>query len=148
MGDYNDLPIYLIPTGSSRATKSGLYVFTGSSACTITMASVTPTMRRPPDSRLMCFKNRGSALMTIQTGSGNIFDLVSVASIVLSPGEGALLIPDNGFYSVVARDGLPKLATASRPAWSSAYVGVSYFDTTLSKIVVGGAAAWEVVTSV
>jgi len=148
MADYSDLPVFLIPTATSRAVRSGLYVFTGSSACTITLPNLNPSMPRPPDSRVMHFKNRGTATMTITPASGNIYDVVSVANIVLAPGEGCTLIPDNGFYSVVARNCLPKLPTASRPAWSSTYIGLTYFDTTLNKIVVAGAAAWETVTSV
>lgn len=147
MADYSDLPVFLIPTATSRAVRSGLYVFTGSSACTITLPNLNPSMARLPDSRVMHFKNRGTATMTLAISSGNFFDMVSVATIVLSPGEGCTVIPDNGFYAVVARSGLPKLATASRPAWAAAYVGLAYFDTTLNKIVVAGAAAWETVTS-
>jgi len=44
--------------------------------------------------------------------------------------------------------GRPKIATASRNAWASAYKGMDYFDTTLNKIVVAGGTAWEAVTSV
>lgn len=41
-----------------------------------------------------------------------------------------------------------KMPTSARPAWSTAYVGRVYFDTTLNKLVIGGASAWEAVTSV
>ena len=39
----------------------------------------------------------------------------------------------------------PQYATADRPAYKK---GMLIYDSTLGKLVVGGAAAWEVVTSV
>ena len=37
--------------------------------------------------------------------------------------------------------------TTSRPAWAASLKGTIFLDTTLGKINVAGAAAWEVVTS-
>lgn len=147
MADHSDLPIFLVSAASSRAVRSGLYVFTGSSACTMTLPNLNPSMPRPPDNRVMYFKNRGTAQLTLSPSSGAIFDGISIATLILLPGEGCVLIPDNGVYAVIARSGLPKLPTASRPAWSSVYVGFTYFDTTLNKLVIAGAAAYETVTS-
>lgn len=148
MVDYNDLPIFLIPTATSRAVASGQYVFTGTSACTITLPNINPSVNRQRDTRLMYFKNRGTAILTITPASGNIFDVIAVASIVLAPGEAVVIIPDNVNYNVVARSGVPRIATASLPAWAAAYVGLVVFDTTANKLKVAGVAAWETVTSV
>lgn len=142
-----DLPIFRISTASSRALITGIYVFTGSSSCTIWLPNLNPAMPDALDSRVMCFKNEGTAAMTIQASSGNIHDGVSVANIVLSPGESCVLAPENAYYAVLARSGLTKMPTASRPAWSAAMIGYTYYDTTLSKIVTAGSAAWETVTS-
>ena len=38
----------------------------------------------------------------------------------------------------------PKFPTASAPAYS---IGAMYFDTTLNKLMIGGAAGWETITS-
>lgn len=40
---------------------------------------------------------------------------------------------------------IPQYSTANRPTYKK---GLLIYDTTLGKLVVGGAAAWEVVTSV
>ena len=40
---------------------------------------------------------------------------------------------------------IPQYTTANRPTYQA---GLVIYDTTLSKLVVGGAAGWEVVTSV
>ena len=142
-----DLPIFRISTATSRALVSGIYVFTGSSACTITLPNLNPATLDASDPRVMAFKNEGSAGMTIQSASGNIFDGVSGTSIVLAPGESCVLAPENAYYAVLARSGVTKMPTASRPAWSSTMIGYVYFDTTTNKLVMAGAAAWETVTS-
>jgi len=145
MNAYNDLPIFRSAI-SMRALIGGVYVFTGSSAATFTLPSFVPTAQRQNGERIQYFKNAGTAALTLSP-SGNLFDGVAVASIVLLPGESAIIVPDNNQHQVFRSGGLIKMPTASRPAWSAALVGLTYFDTTLNKIVVAGAAAYETVTS-
>jgi hypothetical protein len=147
MIDLSDLPIFLISI-SSRVNTTGQYVFTGSSGATFTLPNLNPSLQRLPDPRLYFFKNRGTAVLTITPASGNIYDFISVASLNIGPGEGCVILPDNGFYNVIARSGVPKIAGASIPAWNAIYVGMLVFDTTANKLKVAGAAAWETVTSV
>jgi len=51
------------------------------------------------------------------------------------------LLVGNGLTNV------PKIPTASIPAWSAEYIGTVIFDSTTSKLLVAGAAAWETITS-
>lgn len=50
--------------------------------------------------------------------------------------------------SVLGNNSIPQLTTAQRPAWNASLIGAVYYDLTLKKLVIAGAAAWEVVTSV
>jgi hypothetical protein len=147
MSDMTDLPIYKSAI-SMRALRSGVYVFTGSSAATFTLPNINPSIDRAPDARIQYFKNEGTAQLTLTPNSGNFFEIITLASIVLSPGESVVVMPTNGFYDVLARVGVPKLPTASIPAWNAVYVGLTVFDTTANKLKIAGAAAWETVTSV
>jgi hypothetical protein len=49
-------------------------------------------------------------------------------------------------YSMtIAVDNIPKYPTAKAPTYAN---GRCYFDTTLNKLRIGGATAWETVTSI
>ena len=54
-------------------------------------------------------------------------------------GVGGLTIKNTGAV------GIPQFTTAAAPAY---FKGGMYFDTTLNKLRIGGATAWETVTSV
>ena len=43
---------------------------------------------------------------------------------------------------------IPSYPTAKAPTWSANAIGGVYFDTTLNKLRIAGAAGWETVTSV
>jgi len=147
MSDMNDLPIYKSAI-SMRALHSGVYVFTGSSAATFTLPSLNPSLDRASDVRLQYFKNEGTAQLTLTPNSGNFFEIITLASIVLAPGESVVVMPTNGFYDVLARVGVPKLPTGSLPsAAGGAYAGLVVFDTTANKLKFANATAWETVTS-
>jgi len=145
MNAYNDLPIYRSAI-SMRALVGGVYVFTGTTAATFTLAGFVPTAQRQAGERIQYFKNAGTAALTLSP-SGNFFDGSVVPTITLLPGESAVIVPDNNQHQVFRSGGLIKMPTAARPAWSAALIGLTYFDTTLNKIVVAGAAAYETVTS-
>lgn len=146
MTNYGDLPIFLVSQALHRALYSGLYVHTGTGG-TLTLPDLSSAVIGYPDSRILYIKNRGTGNWTITPATGQIYNQSAVASLVLTPGEGVILIPDNGYYVVFSASNLspPQFTTAAAPAYA---IGKWYFDTTLNKLRVGGATAWETVTSV
>ena len=87
----------------------------------------------------------GGALGT--PSSGTVTNLTGTASININGSVGATT-PSTGKFTTITASGLitPQQATT---AGAPAYVkGVIYFDTTLNKMRVGGATAWETITSI
>ncbi len=139
------LPIYKSAI-SMRALDSGIYIFTGTSAATFSLPNTNVSEYDAADGRFFFIKNEGTADLTVNSNSGNFFLNASVSSLVLTPGQGYILAPDNAYYAVFATHNADPLqaATASAPAHR---VGGVYFDTTLNKLRVGGASEWETITS-
>jgi hypothetical protein len=143
----NLLPIFISATGTARALVSGLYIYNGTGGGVINLPAVTSASLENEDGRFFYIKNRGTGNVTITPSTGQIYHQAAVANLVLTPGESIILIPDNGFYTVFGASNVspPQFTTALAPAYA---IGKWYFDTTLNKLRVGGAAGWETVTSV
>jgi hypothetical protein len=87
-----------------------------------------------------------SNLFTNGSGATMFFGTSTADSVILRTNNTAALTLDSSQNSTFAGWIKPRLATT---AGAPAYVkGAIYFDTTLNKLCVGGATAWETVTSV
>ena len=117
----------------------------------------TGTVATSADVAIQCLNNTALGYNTgrgITTGSGNTIIGAGVTglaagltnNIILANGTGSVRVQSNATTITFADVIMPKQATtAAAPAYVK---GGMYFDTTLNKMRIGGATAWETVTSV
>lgn len=126
----NELPFFVFSRAGMKADADGIYVFTGSGACALTVADGSIQLINGVDtSGLRLIKNRGTANVTI---TATLYESAAVASIVVAPGQSALLAWDGTKWCVIASQALA-LATAASLA--------SYYATASTTVAALPAAA-------
>lgn len=97
----NELPVFVFSRASMKGDSDGIYVFTGSGACAMTMGpGSTPQIFGIDTAGIRIIKNRGSATVTV---TANIFDAAAVASLAITAGQGVVFVWDGTYWSTVGK---------------------------------------------
>lgn len=97
----NELPVFVFSRASMKGDTDGVYVFTGSGACAMTVALGSAQQISGIDnSGIRVIKNRGSATLTV---TATIFDTAIAASLALTSGQGVVLVWDGTYWCTVGK---------------------------------------------
>lgn len=91
IADLVNMKRFIFSRATFRGTESGLYVFTGASPCTVTLASLQP-QPRSRDNQILIFKNAGSADLTVS--NPRLYTSSIVTSITITADNWAIVIAD------------------------------------------------------
>lgn len=97
----NELPVFVFSRTSMKADSDGIYVFTGSGACAMTMTlGSAPQISGLDSAGVRIIKNRGSATITV---TATIFDTAIAASLAITAGQGVIFVWDGTYWCTVGK---------------------------------------------
>ena len=98
-----DLPVVSFSRSTFKASKDGVYVFTGTTSTLTVTADFSPGNWGDDQANLIVIKNRGSGALTVATAGVNFYDTASVATLTVAAGGSVQLVADGTFWCVVAK---------------------------------------------
>jgi hypothetical protein len=98
-----DLPVVSFSRSTFKASKDGVYVFTGTTSTLTVTADSSPGNWGDDQANFIIIKNRGSGSLTVATAGVNFYDTASVATLTVAAGGLVQLVADGTFWCVVAK---------------------------------------------
>lgn len=99
----SQLPVITFSRSTFKASRDGVYVFTGTTS-TLTIGAETGAGERGDDqANIVIVKNRGSGALTVGTAGVNFYDTASVATLTLTAGQAVTLVNDGTYWCVVGK---------------------------------------------
>lgn len=116
---YNDFPRFSIGT-TFRLTQSGFYTFTGATTVVWTVIPGAPITPRRYDSIFFFIKNRGTAILTVSTISGNFYESSATNTMSLAPGESIIMFWDGTYQNLMVIPGRTVADSSGTPGAQAA----------------------------